>query len=139
MYAVILDKSLLYLGESYSMSVITLQKNENSVRYDDVTLNQLSELLGFSETEEQPEPEPEPEESLSQTIQNLIKKLEELGINQEFKSRIQENSSKVLADVKFLGLRGMKTVGEGFVSLGDLMRKAGEPNTEGGQNVKPDC
>jgi hypothetical protein len=34
--------------------------------------------------------------------------------------------NKVIAEVRYVGLREMKTVGEGFIALGDLLKKAEE-------------
>jgi hypothetical protein len=49
-----------------------------------------------------------------------------LGINQDLAEKVYQNSEKVIAEVRYIGVRGMKAVGEGFIALGDLLKKAGD-------------
>jgi hypothetical protein len=55
-----------------------------------------------------------------------IQNLDELGINQDLAEKVYQNSEKVIAEVRYIGVRGMKAVGEGFIALGDLLKKAGD-------------
>lgn len=134
MYAVILNRGLFYLGNDYDKAIRIHQKHKNSCLHYEITLNELSSILGFTEPEVT-------DEHLSQAVQCLVQKLKDLGIKVDVTDKVKESSEKVLAEVKFVGLRGMKTVGDGFVALGDLLRKAGEnkDNTEGNENVESDC
>lgn len=66
-------------------------------------------------------------------LADVLKKLEELvdPVNAEkFAAQIQEQTGKVVAEVRSMGCSGMKAVGEGFIALGDLIRKAGENKQE---------
>lgn len=121
MDAVISNKGLLYLGANKTKAKQIRDENPDAVLYPQISLERLSQILGFSEPNNDP---------LSETVKNLVKKLENLGIDPNTAVEFQDSSEKVLAEAKFFGLRGMKTVGEGFVALGDLMRKAVQAGTE---------
>lgn len=66
-------------------------------------------------------------------LAEVLKKLEELvspETAEKFAVQIQEQTGKVVAEVKSMGITGMKAVGDGFIALGDLIRKAGETKEE---------
>lgn len=66
-------------------------------------------------------------------LAEVLKKLEELvspETAEKFAAQIQEQTGKVVAEVKSMGITGMKAVGDGFIALGDLIRKAGETKEE---------
>ena len=117
MYAVIFDKDLLYLGLDQIKALETFNSKDGSEIHQISSVEELSKLTNkVSDVDSQ----------LSEAAHKLVKKLDEWGINQDLSKVVQENSDKVIAEVRYIGLRGMKTVGEGFVALGDLLRKAGE-------------
>lgn len=66
-------------------------------------------------------------------LTDVLKKLEKLASPEnaeKFATQIQEQAGKVVAEVRSMGIAGMKAVGDGFVVLGDLIRKAGEEKEE---------
>lgn len=66
-------------------------------------------------------------------LAEVLKKLEELvspETAEKFAVQIQEKTGKVVAEVRSMGINGMKAVGDGFIALGDLIRKAGETKEE---------
>jgi len=66
-------------------------------------------------------------------LADVLKKLEGLvdpANAEKFATQIQEQTGKVVAEVKSMGIAGMKAVGDGFIALGDLIRKAGETKEE---------
>lgn len=70
-----------------------------------------------------------PETEEVDVLADVLEKLEKLvdpANAEKFAAQIQEHSGKVVAEVKSMGIAGMKAVGDGFVALGDLIRKAGE-------------
>lgn len=74
-----------------------------------------------------------PETEEVDVLADVLKKLEELvdpANAEKFAAQIQEQTGKVVAEVKSMGIAGMKAVGDGFVALGDLIRKAGETKEE---------
>jgi len=71
-------------------------------------------------------PKSEPEDVLA----DVLNKLDGLGLNAEnverFTQQVQEQGEKAVAEVRSLGIRGMQVVGDGFVALGDLLKKAAD-------------
>lgn len=66
-------------------------------------------------------------EGLSDAAQRVLDKLnvedaEELG------KKIREQGEKAVAEVRSLGIKGMKVVGDGFINLGELLKKADQPD-----------
>lgn len=76
---------------------------------------------------------PHPTGKEEDVLAEVLKKLEELvspETAEKFAAQIQEQTGKVVAEVKSMGITGMKAVGDGFIALGDLIRKAGETKEE---------
>lgn len=76
---------------------------------------------------------PHPTGKEEDVLAEVLKKLEELvspETAEKFAAQIQEQTGKVVAEVKSMGITGMKAVGDGFIALGDLIRKAGETKKE---------
>jgi hypothetical protein len=62
-------------------------------------------------------------EGLSEAAQKVLDKLkvedaEELG------QKLREQGEKAAAEVRSLGIKSMKVVGDGFINLGELLKKA---------------
>lgn len=133
MYAVITDNTVLYLGECRDKAVEVLDQNPTaSIR----TVNSLEDLAG----EIDPFRGEEDVDVLSEAIVGLFEKLDELGFTPEnaetLVEKVQQHSEKAVAEVRSLGIRGMKAVGDGFVALGDLLRKAGVPEADDDELVE---
>jgi hypothetical protein len=71
---------------------------------------------------------------LSEAAARLFDKLDELGLSAEntdnWAREFKKNGDKVVAEVKSLGIKSMKAVGEGFKALGDLLRNEAEGQEE---------
>jgi hypothetical protein len=117
MYAVILDKSLLYLGLDNNKAIEIFNSKPNCEIHQINSVEELSKITSEKTVVDN---------DLSEAAQKLVQKLDEFGINQNLAETVRENSERVLAEVRYIGLRGMKTVGEGFIALGDLLREASE-------------
>ena len=67
-------------------------------------------------------------------MDELLRKLEALGITAEnadkLTKQVREHSDKAIAEVRSLGIRGMKAVGDGFIAFGDLLRKAAKDDDD---------
>ena len=66
-------------------------------------------------------------EGLSDAAQKVLDKLnvedaEELG------KKLREQGDKAVAEVRSLGIKGMRVVGDGFINLGELLKKADKPD-----------
>jgi hypothetical protein len=105
MYAVIFNKNLLYLGNNKEKVSLISKKNKSSIVYSEITLEKLSELLGFSEKTDE-----------ISTIEILFEKLENLNLKEfDFK----DNNKKTIK-ANFVGIKGMEAVGKDFVSITDV-------------------
>lgn len=59
----------------------------------------------------------------------VLEKLEELAspaTAEKFARQIEEQAGKVVAEVRSMGIAGMQAVGDGFIALGDLIKKSSE-------------
>ncbi len=61
-------------------------------------------------------------EELSEAAKNLIDKLDRL--EKWDVSEITGKSEEILAEVRHIGIKGMKTIGDGFIAIGDVLRKS---------------
>ena len=120
MYAVIFERKPIYLGTEPGKAIDVFNSKAGSELHKIESLEQLSGLV-----EENPK-NFQVQDQLSEAAQRLVQKLDELGINQDLAEKVYQNSEKVIAEVRYIGVRGMKAVGEGFIALGDLLKKAGE-------------
>jgi hypothetical protein len=67
------------------------------------------------------------EDTMSDAAAKLFTKLDELGLSPEnvdnWSQSLKKNGDKVVAEVKSLGIKGMKAVGDSFQALGDLLKQ----------------
>jgi len=100
------DRKLLSSNGTYKMVIVS-------------TLDELAKYI-------MPQISAPPEDVLA----NVLNKLSGLGLNAEtverFTQQAQEQGEKAVAEVRSLGIRGMQVVGDGFIVLGDLLRKAAD-------------
>lgn len=93
-----------------------LSSNGRYAIHEISTLEELSELMVPFGSESEPD-----------ILAELLKQIDDLKIPEnaeKFVEQIQTQGEKAVAEVRSLGIRGMRAVGEGFVALGDLLRKA---------------
>ncbi len=126
MYAVIAESTLIYLGEDRIKATEALDDAPDSALISVSNLDELADYLN--------EDNEEGAEILSDAAVRIFEKLEELGFTaenaEELAQKVRTNGEKAVAEVRSLGIRGMKAVGEGFIALGDLLRKAGDQQDE---------
>jgi hypothetical protein len=128
MYAVIFERKPIYLGTEPGKAIDVFNSTAGSELHKIESLEQLSGLV-----EENPK-NFQVQDQLSEAAQRLVQKLDELGINQDLAEKVYQNSEKVIAEVRYIGVRGMKAVGEGFIALGDLLKKAGDEQAHEEEN-----
>lgn len=138
MYAVVSNKVLVYSGTDLIEALQAFNLKKGSTLHNIDKLEDLDQYVGKSDFDAvvsdffnslkikvQRPVEAEPSSDvLSQAAQNLLKKLDEFGMNQSLSEKIAENSDRLVAEVRHIGTRGMKTVGDGFIALGDVLRRA---------------
>lgn len=140
MYAVFAGGCIVYLGdcefeakvafdESVSPTMTTVRDLEDldaqfadHVRREE-DMRASEEELEAQEVEAGDEPDP-----LSTAVETVLSKLDGLGLSREnadeLARTLKEGGGKAAAQVRSLGVKGMRAVGEGFVALGELLRKA---------------
>jgi hypothetical protein len=122
MYAVFQDGVVFYVGSDAVVAAQILQSQGSAASM--VTVDSLEELADLTSTKDNPF------DGLSQAAARLLQILDDSGLNAETMEKTTEKlrsqGEKAVAQVRSLGIQGMKTVGDGFVALGDLLRKASE-------------
>lgn len=119
MYVVINEGVVVYIGQSLDESVAQIKGAKCSLHKVN-NFDELQLVIGNGAKVEF-----EQKNVFSATFEKLMEKLNELGVNQDLAAKVLNNGEKLVGEAKSLGTRGMKAVGEGFVALGDLLRKAG--------------
>lgn len=127
--AVIEGAQLHYLGEDKQEALAVFESKPGSKMVNVATLVELqSHMQGESvkacATEE------DVEKTISEAFRRVLDKLDENGINaenaDELRKKLQAGGERLVADVRSLGLRGLRIVGDGLTTLGDFVRKAGD-------------
>lgn len=127
MYAVIDNGRVIFLGGCKSKAIEAIDSASGSFLINVSTLEELQSAMN-SQVDETVEDEVDP---LSEAAERLIGILENWDVdNEDFVKSIEENSSKLISEVKHLGTRGMETVGKGFINLGELLAKHSSSDKE---------
>ena len=117
MYATITSGTIIYLGESEKEATLATKANPSSCSV--VKVNNLQELVLAVN------PITAERDDLSDAFEKITHKLNELGINKDLADKFKNNGEKLVGEAKSLGARGIKSVGSGFIALGDLLNKIG--------------
>lgn len=131
MYSVFADGAMHYLGANKESAMAVLDSSKvlhSKTGGTLVGITTLSDLqIAFEkhiDALDQMPPKTSP-------LDDLLKRLEEMEIDPEEIMKVaQENGEKAIGQVRSMGLRGLKGLGEGFTALGDLLQKAGEEDEE---------
>lgn len=133
MYAVFTHKCLLHLGRCQEEALSVFNDNPGTTLHQVENLEQLEKVfsvLNAVEVTAEEDPLEVLSEQLSDAANFVVQKLDELGVNAEnaesLSKKLKDGGDKTFAEVKSLGIKGMQAVGEGFVALGDLLRKSGK-------------
>lgn len=139
MYAVFAHQSLVYLGTCRDEALSFVDGVEAASLHSVTDLDELADLFEDLVLEDEFEDEDDlllgaqaavqsVGDQLSNAAHVVVQKLDDLGINAEngevLAKKLKEGGEKTLVEVRSLGIKGMKAVGEGFVALGELLRKA---------------
>lgn len=129
MYAVFYKQTILFLGSDIDQAKEILKSKIGSTMSNVGSLDELATLLGDHLTGTESNAQ-----DFSQAAERVFKMLKDRGINQEKMedviAALKERSDKVVADVRSLGIKSMSTVGDGFLAIGDLLKKASEPRED---------
>lgn len=141
MFVVITNGVVSYAGPNQQEAINTLGSQPGSSMHTVENYSDIGKLLG---TPTPPKSEPKRETNFlddavkmveftaaaSETFRTAMNKLNELGVNEELVGKVVDNANSLVGEVRSLGVKGMKTVGESFIALGDLLKNIDEPKTK---------
>lgn len=123
MYAVFNKQAIRFLGSDINQANKILKLKVGSTMAVVGSLTELATLLDTHLTGHESNAQ-----GFSQAAERVFKMLDDAGINQanveDVLAALRERGDKVIADVSSLGIKSMATVGDGFLALGDLLKKA---------------
>ncbi|CAE7860294.1 unnamed protein product [Symbiodinium microadriaticum] len=138
--AVIQDGSTLYIGEDEAAALETFRSKPGSKMVNVATLKELEAELEGSKVEACSVEDCE--ECASERLQKVLEKLDEAGFNaenaEELRQKLVDGGDKLVTEVRSLGIRGMKVVGDGLSALGDFLRKASDDEEVSAQSSDDD-
>jgi len=128
-YAVVENGACLHISEDAASAVKTFESKPNSKLVRVANLEELQVAVEASKNVESCNVE---DDDISNVLRQLLDKLDENGINaenaEELRKKLQSGGEQLVAEVRSLGIRGMRVVGDGLAALGDFMRIASEEN-----------
>lgn len=131
MYAVIADKAIHYLGTNNEEAVRVLGSKTGASMVNVATLTELASLFSAHVANVDSQPQESP---FSKATERVLEILEDIGVNEhsvdEVVQILKQRGQSAATEVRSLGIKSMKTVGEGFVALGDLLRKQAESESD---------
>ena len=154
MFVVITNGVVSYAGPSQPDAIATLGSQPGSAMHSVQNYADIEKLLkvkdncvpeggfGFAEGwQKQAEPKPinffddavsmlEFSAAVSDTFKEVVSKLDELGVNDKLVDNVVTKATSLVGEVRSLGIKGMKTVGESFIAIGDLLKNIDEPDTK---------
>lgn len=123
MFATIINGVVVYLGNCREKAVSV--GNDLAVK-EVSSLEELSSMMNPKSTTKSADQE------LGDILTKLSQSLCGNAANKDFLDQLKSDSKNVVVEAKNLGARGIKTVGAGFIAIGDLLNKIEE--TENNKN-----
>ena len=124
-FAVIENGNCIHVGEDATSAAKIFESKPNSKLIRVANLEELETALKNEDTKTCVA-----EDGVSDFLHQLLNKLDENGINaenaDEFRKKLQSDGGQLVAEVRSLGIRGMRVVSDGLSALGDFMRSAAE-------------
>lgn len=134
MYAVFNKQAIRFLGSDLDQANKALKLKIGSTM---ANVGSLTELATLFDTHHESDAQ-----GLSQAAERVFKMLDDAGINQanaeDVLAALKERGDKVIADVSSLGIKSMATVGDGFLAIGDLLKKASKEKDDEGDEFRKD-
>lgn len=130
MYAVLSEGSIAYLGDCRDAALAVLDTKDGAQLTTVTTLAGLKKA--FEQHADQQDCDPEEGCSVSR-LDEVLQKLDDLdlgGTTEEVLEKVRNGGERLIGQVRSLGLRGMKGLGEGLAAVGDLLQQAGEDEDE---------
>lgn len=125
MYAVLANKTICYLGSDKIYATEILESKNGASLVSVTTLTELASFYSTHFDSNMPDTN-----VFSQAVERVLEALDEAGVDEnsveDVVEVLKQKGQTAVTEVHHLGIKGMKTVGEGFVALGDLLKKASE-------------
>lgn len=128
MFVVFSEDAIVFIGQDVTEASTAFQlKNGTKI----IDINGLEDLIEkfnahISKTTSQSCDGECSDDPLSDALNSVLDRLDDMGINSEnaeqYAHKFTDAGKKVVGGVKHLGCKAMKAVGEGFISIGDLMK-----------------
>lgn len=125
MYAVLAEGSIHYLGSDKDAALSVLDSKTGATMETVKDLNDL--VRSFEKHVGLKEKKTENTSRLDEVLQRL-EEIDLAGEAEDVLKRTRENGEYAIGQVRSMGLRGLKGLGEGFTAIGDLLKKASEEN-----------
>ena len=120
MYAVHNESAVFYYGDDREAAMKVLEANPCA----NMTAKANAEWLA-----QKFNPSVETQSAEEDALDSVLNTLEELGLNaqdnaEKFVETLQQQSERAVAEVRSLGIKSMNAIGDSFVALGDLLKRA---------------
>lgn len=133
MYTVFHKGTILYVGKQSDIAADLTANHDGAFLLKVENVDQLAEEFDWHLMNLRAEDIREQTKDVveSKSYQDLIGQLEEtFGMDSDLAKKIRASGERVVAEVQKQGAQGMKAVGEGFIALGDLLRKTANPEKD---------
>ncbi len=142
-YAVVENGALLHISEDAAPAVKIFESKPDSKMVRVMNLEELQiELDASVKVKPCATDEVEVDDEFSNVLRQLLDKLDESGINaenaEELRKKIQSGGEQLVAEVRSLGIRSMRVVGDGLSTLGEFMRSISESDSVQSQSTDDD-
>ena len=112
MYAVHNESAVFYYGDDKEAAMSALEKNPCASMTAKASPEWLAEKFNPSVAAQAAE----------DPLDSVLNTLEELGLNaqdnaEKFAQQLQDQSERAIAEVRSLGIKGMKAIGDSFIAL----------------------
>lgn len=123
MYKVVFLKGrIIYIGEGNAEFVFQNTPGSTLCQVND--LKELAQLFESHVTLNAKSASPDPN-----PLDELLKRLDEMKVGETLETvgkKLMQDTDTAMSEIRSLGIKGMKAVGEGFIALGDLVKKVSE-------------
>jgi hypothetical protein len=129
-FAVFSEDAIVYLGQDPTEAAEAF-RSKNGVKLEYAkTIEELQDRFATHVNQCKAQSFEDVEDCLSDALETLLERLDDMGINPQnaelYADKLANASQKVVKIARYLGHTMMKTVGENFIWLGDLLKEEAE-------------
>lgn len=140
MHTVFVDGVLHYASGDQVEALASLKTFKSKYPTKDVVYrtfddySQLEEFMKRSQAQtvsvDEIDPFEEIEKAIAEFSESVVNQFDKWGINQDLANKVQKNSEEIIAQVQQAGAEGLKIIGDGFTTLGNIFKSAFESGAE---------